>query len=124
MEIIVESEFHTIRINQENMYMLTLPEPLPPGGIAFEVVGEATARIDDVSVTNLDEGVEISPETTPETEINNTNSEGQDNPEIATDPVQTQLTWVRTGGPPGGLGYDIRYNFDNPDIWYATDNYA
>ena len=31
------------------------------------------------------------------------------------------LTWVRLGGPPGGTGYDIRYNFDNPDIWYATD---
>ena len=34
------------------------------------------------------------------------------------------LNWERTGGPPGGLGYDIRYNFDNPDIWYVTDNYA
>ena len=34
------------------------------------------------------------------------------------------LTWVRTGGPPGGLGYDIRYNYDDPDIWYVTDNYA
>jgi len=34
------------------------------------------------------------------------------------------LMWVRTGGPPGGLGYDIRYNFDNPDMWYVTDNNA
>ena len=25
------------------------------------------------------------------------------------------------GGPPGGLGYDIRYDFDNPDTWYVTD---
>ena len=32
--------------------------------------------------------------------------------------------WVRLGGPPGGLGYDIRYNFDNPDIWYVTDTGA
>jgi len=30
-------------------------------------------------------------------------------------------TWIRSGGPPGGTGYDIRYNFDNPDIWYVTD---
>ena len=31
------------------------------------------------------------------------------------------LTWVRTGGPPGGTGYDIRYNFDDYDTWYVTD---
>jgi len=34
------------------------------------------------------------------------------------------LVWVRCGGPPGGLGYDIRYNFANPNTWYVTDNYA
>lgn len=28
---------------------------------------------------------------------------------------------MRTGGPIGGLGYDIRYNFDNHEIWYVTD---
>jgi photosystem II stability/assembly factor-like uncharacterized protein len=39
-------------------------------------------------------------------------------------PLETNLTWVRTGGPPGGLGYDIRYNFNNPDIWYVTDAFA
>ncbi len=38
--------------------------------------------------------------------------------------AQQNLTWVRTGGPPGGLGYDIRYNFANPDIWYVTDSFA
>jgi len=32
--------------------------------------------------------------------------------------------WVRTGGPPGGLGYDIRYRFDNTDIWYVTDGWS
>ncbi|MFC1569291.1 T9SS type A sorting domain-containing protein [bacterium] len=37
---------------------------------------------------------------------------------------EDSYTWIRTGGPPGGLGYDIRYHFDNPDIWYVTDNWA
>lgn len=36
----------------------------------------------------------------------------------------SSLTWVRTGGPPGGLGYDIRYNFDDPDTWFVTDAFA
>ena len=31
---------------------------------------------------------------------------------------------MRAGGPPGGLGYDIRYNFADPNIWYVTDNFA
>jgi len=34
---------------------------------------------------------------------------------------QENFEWIRLGGPPGGLGYDIRYNPDFPDIWYVTD---
>ena len=33
-------------------------------------------------------------------------------------------TWVRTGGPSGGIGYDIRARPDNPDIMYVTDALA
>jgi len=33
-------------------------------------------------------------------------------------------TWERMGGPPGGLGYDIRVNFDDPNIWYVTDAHS
>ncbi len=28
------------------------------------------------------------------------------------------------GGPPGGLGYDIRYDFSDYDRWYLTDDFA
>lgn len=34
------------------------------------------------------------------------------------------LSWEPLGGPPGGLGYDIRYNFANPNTWYVTDAFA
>lgn len=43
---------------------------------------------------------------------------------FAQDQASTPPDWEFTGGPPGGLGYDIRYNFDDPDIWYVTDAYA
>lgn len=33
-------------------------------------------------------------------------------------------TWVRLGGPLGGLGYDIRMRPDNPNILYVTDAWA
>ena len=36
----------------------------------------------------------------------------------------TSLTWVRTGGPLGGLGYDVRMRPDNPDVMYVTDAWA
>jgi photosystem II stability/assembly factor-like uncharacterized protein len=36
----------------------------------------------------------------------------------------TSLEWVRTGGPLGGLGYDVRMRPDNPDVMYVTDAWA
>jgi photosystem II stability/assembly factor-like uncharacterized protein len=36
----------------------------------------------------------------------------------------TSLTWVRTGGPLGGLGYDVRMRPDNPNFMYVTDAWA
>jgi len=36
----------------------------------------------------------------------------------------TSEAWVRTGGPLGGLGYDVRMQPDNPDIMYVTDAWA
>ncbi|MBM3152818.1 MAG: hypothetical protein FJZ96_11575 [Chloroflexi bacterium] len=32
--------------------------------------------------------------------------------------------WIRLGGPPGGLGYDIRMRPDNPDIMFVTDAFS
>jgi photosystem II stability/assembly factor-like uncharacterized protein len=38
--------------------------------------------------------------------------------------ANTFAAWVRTGGPLGGLGYDVRMRPDNPDIMYVTDAWA
>jgi photosystem II stability/assembly factor-like uncharacterized protein len=38
--------------------------------------------------------------------------------------VPRELRWQRLGGPPGGLGYDIRHSFDDHDVWYVTDAWA
>jgi len=34
------------------------------------------------------------------------------------------LTWVRLGGPLGGLGYDIRMRPDDPDVMFVTDAFS
>jgi hypothetical protein len=39
-------------------------------------------------------------------------------------PAYQAGAWVRTGGPIGGLGYDIRYNFTDHSIWYVTDAWS
>ncbi len=39
-------------------------------------------------------------------------------------PAYTAESWVRCGGPPGGLGYDIRYDFQDFTRWYVTDAVA
>ncbi len=36
-------------------------------------------------------------------------------------PAYQAQGWENLGGPPGDLGYDIRYNFDDPNTWYVTD---
>lgn len=41
-----------------------------------------------------------------------------------TTPAYTAASWTHTGGPIGGMGYDIRMQPDNPDIMYVTDAYA
>ncbi len=36
----------------------------------------------------------------------------------------TSPTWVRTGGPVGGMGYDIRFKSSDPSRMYVTDAFA
>jgi len=43
---------------------------------------------------------------------------------LATTAPAAQPTWIRTGGPLGGLGYDVRIRPDNVDVMYVTDAYA
>jgi len=76
----------------------TDPDPRTQGGIAFETLDGSQACLDDVVV--------YGPAPTP------------------TPTSEPGLTWVSTGGPLGGLGYDVRMRPDNPDIMYVTDAWA
>ncbi|HED04214.1 MAG TPA: hypothetical protein ENI60_05555, partial [Candidatus Fraserbacteria bacterium] len=39
-------------------------------------------------------------------------------------PPTLGLRWTKTGGPLGGLGYDVRMRPDNPDMLYVTDAWS
>ena len=43
---------------------------------------------------------------------------------VATDEPLSVTPWQSTGGPLGGLGYDVRIHPENKSIMYVTDNYA
>jgi photosystem II stability/assembly factor-like uncharacterized protein len=89
----------TVLVGEQVVMTYTDPEPLLSGGIAFESLAESQVLIDDVEIW----GAAPVP-----VQIDEAPSDGE-------------LSWVRMGGPPGGLGYDIRYKFDDPNIWYVTD---
>ncbi len=67
--------------------------PLLYGGIAFETLDNSHVHFDDVLVV------------------------GKPPP----DPP-SGYTWIRTGGPSGGLGYDVRIDPTNSEIMFVTDN--
>jgi len=47
-----------------------------------------------------------------------------DNIIVKVDMQPQEAQWVRTGGPWGGIGYDVRIDPINPDIIYVTDQWA
>jgi photosystem II stability/assembly factor-like uncharacterized protein len=110
--ISVSGDVHTVILNGTIVVSATDPNPLPPGGIVLLADGDAIGEFDEVRISGSTQLIPAVEPTLP--------------PEQPTTPPlpADQLTWVRTGGPPGGLGYDIRYNFADPGIWYVTENYA
>jgi photosystem II stability/assembly factor-like uncharacterized protein len=124
LDIIVAGGEHRILINEKFVLASFDEDPLPPGGIGFETLREAKLDLDELAIT-LDGSEDEVPVVEPPPPPPET-SGGDEQPSLDLgDPLPvSNLKWVYTGGPPGGLGYDIRYNFENPDIWYVTDSFA
>ncbi|MEN8173355.1 MAG: family 16 glycoside hydrolase [Chloroflexota bacterium] len=105
---------HIVYLNGEQILDGISPEVLPPGGVVLRAEGDVAVSFDELII-------EVGTSQEPVDEPSQPQEPGGDSSEPL--PV-SELSWVRTGGPPGGMGYDIRYNFDNPDIWYVTDAFA
>ena len=110
--VMVSGGTHQVTLNGQVVLTATDPNPLQPGGIAFYVQGEAVGEFSDLSVTAG--GVAEVPTPVPSR---------VPSPAPAVPAYQAE-SWVRLGGPPGGIGYDIRYNFADPNTWYVTDGHA
>jgi photosystem II stability/assembly factor-like uncharacterized protein len=99
-----------VQVDRQLALSYTDPQSLENGGIAFESLGSDMVWVDDVEVGDL-------------TPVNTTNDKTRvvGTPASVAPTLPAGLTWVRTGGPLGGLGYDIRMRPDNPDILFVTD---
>ncbi|MCU0612136.1 MAG: YCF48-related protein [Candidatus Eisenbacteria bacterium] len=101
---VVDGE-HAIALDGETVLTASDAVPLRAGGLVLRAQGDAPGQFDDISIGPA-EGIPAMPATTT----------GQ--PDVQTG------TWRRLGGPIGGLGYDIRYNFADHNVWYVTDAWS
>ena len=86
--------------------MEVCPEGTRVYGIAVDTGGELIGRSVEIVVVPPDDG---GPEP---------------GPVEPGSPAYEGGSWQATGGPPGGLGYDIRMDPRNPDVMYVTDAWA
>jgi photosystem II stability/assembly factor-like uncharacterized protein len=117
VEIMVTGNTHTIRLNGQTVLTVADPDPLPPGGVVLTAQGGAIGEFDDLHVIPGSEGL-------PSGQSEVEEPQDQALPPITGLPAYQAAAWVQVGGPMGGTGYDIRYNFSDPNIWYVTDSGA
>jgi photosystem II stability/assembly factor-like uncharacterized protein len=100
-------------IQDELILSRPLTEKLSLSGVALEAIGDFVLEIDHFEL--LPQGG--TPIDQPLSDDESATAESEADVELP----RSELTWIRLGGPPGGLGYDIRYSFDDHDTWYVTD---
>jgi photosystem II stability/assembly factor-like uncharacterized protein len=96
------------------------PDPLLNGTFAFETIEESEVVIDDIVVYGAGTAAAPPPSEPPPSEPPPAEPALPDTASVSGQPG----VWIRTGGPLGGLGYDIRVRPDNPDVMLVTDAWA
>jgi len=118
----------TLALDGEPVLTASDPDPLPPGGLAFETLGELTAELDDLTLTPAGGEATPTPQPTPQAVPGATPTPVAATPTPApgtsSEPAYRSTPWVYLGGPLGGLGYDVRMRPDNPDVMFVTDAWA
>lgn len=108
LRLVIGGNSHVVTINNtQTLTAIDETDGMGAGGIGCEVL-DGFADVDTVTIASG----------------SGENIPTQESAAPAVPSDDTAMIWIRTGGPPGGLGYDIRYNFADPNIWYVTDNFA
>ena len=101
VEIVLHGNALEFWVDGTRQWSFIDPQPLTGGSLAFETLEDSRADVDDIVVAGATEPTVV--------------------PTVGAAPPASSLAWVRTGGPLGGLGYDIRMRPDNPDVMFVTD---
>jgi len=104
VKVIASGASFKVLVDGETQLEVENDDPILQGSIAFETLEAIAGSYETGSLVYVDDIVVL--------------------PLGESDQERTAPTWVRTGGPFGGIGYDIRMRPDNPDIMYVTDAYA
>ncbi|MFA9403504.1 MAG: WD40/YVTN/BNR-like repeat-containing protein [Anaerolineales bacterium] len=104
-----------VLIGGEPAFSAPVAGVLSAGGFGFETMGDFVLDVDNFLLMPQ-EGHPVEEHPSDNADEAPASDDGEEN----SLPTST-LTWIRLGGPPGGLGYDIRYKFDDHDTWYVTD---
>ncbi|MBM3124618.1 MAG: hypothetical protein FJZ87_06035, partial [Chloroflexi bacterium] len=108
VEIVLQGSTIEFLVDGIQQWTYTDSQALTAGSFAFETLDNSQAYVDDI-VVDLGSAQPSVPSASSS---------------AAPAPSSSNLTWVRTGGPLGGLGYDIRMKPDNPDLMLVTDALA
>ena len=100
VEVIGNGNTLTFIVDGRKEWEYTDTDPILEGKIAFETWDDSLVYIDDIQEELFPTSAYI------------------------VDESISGLTWVRTGGPLGGLGYDIRMMPDYPEKIFVTDSWA
>ncbi|MCK5793417.1 MAG: hypothetical protein KAH12_01840, partial [Anaerolineales bacterium] len=113
LTLVALDENITVGINQ-GVPLLTVSNDGPPysGSLSIETFQGSEIQVNEISL--IIPGEDIKQEDNDE-ESSQTDAEVGDLP---------ALPWVYTGGPSGGLGYDIRMDPRDKEIMYVTDAFA
>jgi len=109
IEIISDGDSLRLIVDGQEQWAYQDPLKLGSGSIAFETLEESRVQVDDIVLYGSGEPLSESPEE---------EAVPEDVPEAGT------AAWIRTGGPLGGLGYDVRMDPEDPDRMYVTDAFA
>ncbi|MGO9199011.1 MAG: WD40/YVTN/BNR-like repeat-containing protein [Limisphaerales bacterium] len=90
--------FLSVMVDGAQRVLASDPKPILYGSIAFEGLDDCWVQIAEVSVTGP--------------------------PSEQTSTSDPNLAWVRTGGPLGGIGYDVRVDPSDPQVLYVTDAFS
>jgi photosystem II stability/assembly factor-like uncharacterized protein len=121
VEIVTRGSTIELWIDGTRQWAYTDPQPLTNGSFALETQEGARAYVDDIVIQQGSAPVSTSAPPRPSATVPAAAPRPTAGPPPA---APASLNWVRTGGPLGGLGYDVRMRPDDADVMLVTDAWA